>query len=145
MAQLEADRRTISTPAKWGHHLAKTQPLASHQITFPQWHACTSTQRKKGCVQGDLRAQPKDRSVWPGYTRLALLAWMTVSHHGTKWVACVHKMSTGWSRDPLNIALMKESTIKLRVGICLFWRSIISGCDLSADYALANELCQAFR
>lgn len=47
--------------------------------------------------------------------------------------------------QPLNIALMKESTIKLRVGICLFWRSIISGCDLSADYALANELCQAFR
>lgn len=32
--------------------------------------------------------------------------------------------------QPLNILLTKESAIKLRVGICSFWSSVISGTDL---------------
>ena len=32
--------------------------------------------------------------------------------------------------QPQNILLVKDSTIKLRVGICLFWSSVINDCDL---------------
>lgn len=68
---------------------------------------------------------------WLDQVCLIILRGQASGHSGNKmshayviWIIQVIVM------QPLNILLMKESTIKLRVDIRLFWSSVISGSDL---------------
>ena len=62
---------------------------------------------------------------------LVLLKGHTFGHSFTK-VSHAHVIGIiqVMVMQPLTFLLMKEGAIKLRVGICLFWSSVISGYDL---------------
>lgn len=69
---------------------------------------------------------------WLGPACLIILRGQAFGHSGKKKKKYTHvtRIIQVMVMQPLKILLTKESAIKLRVGICSFWSSVISGTDL---------------